>query len=461
MPPDLDLLQNPIPHLLRKLAIPAGTGYFFITMFNVVDTFYAGRISTHALAAMGFAFPLYFLLIAVGGGISIGATALTGHALGAGDQDNARLYAAQTLSFAVLHSLILAAIGIMVAPLLFSLMGARDDYLALAQVYICTIFSGAPFIIFNHAMNSILNASGDTRSFRNFLVAAFLLDLLLDPWFLFGGVGIPAMGLAGIALATVVIHMGGNIYLIGQVRKTGLIDRRTFALLIPRWLPFKDLFKQGIPASLSMLTVALGVFIITIFVGRFGHDPVAAYGVATRIEQVAIMPVMGLNIATLALVSQNSGARNFARVRETVLHALWYGFMLSLCTAALVYIFAMHLAGFFSQDPTVVAIAAGYLHFSAFTLPAYLILYICGFTLQGLKKPIFGVLLGIYRQIVMPIPVFWLLAVLAGLGVSGIWWGIVTITWSAALIALLITLFIFRGLGVPGKETVVQKGITL
>jgi Na+-driven multidrug efflux pump len=168
--------------------------------------------------------------------------------------------------------------------------------------------------------------------------------------------------------------------------------------------------------------------------------------VATRIEQVAIMPVMGLNIATLALVSQNSGALKFTRVGETIRHALGYGFVLSACTAVGVYAFASHLAGLFSRDPAVVAIAAGYLHFSAFTLPAYLILYVCGFTLQGLKKPLFGVLLGIYRQIAMPVPIFWLLAVFAGLGVTGIWWGIVTITWSAALIALLVTFVVFKGI---------------
>ena len=194
-----DLLTHPIGRLVRRLALPVGIGFFFNTMFNVVDTWYAGRLSTQAVAAVSLSFPLFFLIIAIGSGISTGATALIGHALGAGRRDEAELYAAQTISFALLHGLLLTIFGWLATPAMFRLMGAEGEYLALAVSYMGAMFSGSAFFVANQAHNAILNASGDTRSFRNFLVLAFILNLIYDPWFIFGGFGVPPLGLAGIA----------------------------------------------------------------------------------------------------------------------------------------------------------------------------------------------------------------------------------------------------------------------
>jgi Na+-driven multidrug efflux pump len=208
-------------------------------------------------------------------------------------------------------------------------------------------------------------------------------------------------------------------------------------MLSPRSGPYRDLFRQGMPASLSMLTVSLGIFVITWYLGRFGQTAVAAYGIGARIEQAAILPIMGLNIATLTLVAQNSGACHFGRVRQTVQSALRMGLILTLVAGLASFFGAPHLASIFTSDPEVMAITAAFLRFSACTLPAYLILYICTFALQGMRRPLFAVLIGSYRQILAPVPVFWLLAVHAGFGIRGIWWGILVVTWSAALLALL------------------------
>ena len=171
-----DLLSDPIGPLVSRLALPVGIGFFFNTMFNVVDTWYAGRISTEAVAAVSLSFPLFFLIIAVGSGISTGATAIIGHALGAGRRDEAGLFASQTISFALLHGLLLTLFGLLAAPLIFSAMGAEGKYLSLAVSYMGAMFSGSAFFVANQAHNAILNASGDTKSFRNFLILAFVLN---------------------------------------------------------------------------------------------------------------------------------------------------------------------------------------------------------------------------------------------------------------------------------------------
>jgi len=432
-----DLLTEPIGPLVRRLAIPVGIGFFFNTMFNVVDTWYAGRLSTQAVAAVSLSFPLFFLIIAVGSGISTGATALMGHSLGSGRRDEAQVYAAQTLTFGVIHGLFLSLVGWLATPAIFRLMGAEGEYLALAVAYMGTMFSGAAFFVTNQAHNAILNATGDTKSFRNFLVVAFLLNLIYDPWFIYGGFGVPPLGLAGIAWGTVTIQAMGTLYLHDRARRTRLIGGLGWKGYRPRLTIFRDLARQGFPSSLTMLTVAIGIFVITWFVGRFGREAMAAYGIATRIEQIVLLPVMGLNVATLTLVAQNSGARRFDRVAETIRAALTNGLTIMSLGTLLVFVLAEPLMRLFTGDPPVVAIGRDYLQIAAFVFHAYVILYVNSFALQGLQRPRFALLLGLFRQFVAPVPVFWLLAVAMGWGVKGVWWGILLVTWLAACLSLL------------------------
>jgi putative MATE family efflux protein len=441
-----DLLNQPIPRLIRKLAIPTSVGYFFNTMYNVVDTFYGGLVSTQAIAALSLSFPVFFLIISVGAGISTGATALIGHALGAGNDKEARFLAGQTISFGVLHGFLVMGVGLWIAPHLFRMLGASGVVLSLALEYMDTVFLGSVFFLVNYVLNAILNSTGDSRSFRNFLVIGFFLNLGLDPWFLYGGLGVPTLGVAGIAWATVLVQALGNVYMLSRVKHAGMLTGFVWHELIPRRRAYVELARQGFPSSLNMMTVALGIFIITWFVARFGSEAVAAYGIATRIEQIAILPVMGMNVAVLAIVAQNHGARRLERVVDTIRTALRAGLLLMSVGTAGVFIFARPLMLLFSRDERVIAVGVSYLRIEAFVLAAYIILYCCVAVLQGLKRPVFPVIIGLMRQIVLPVPVFYLLSVTMGFGLLGIWWGIFGVTWGAAAIALCYVAKIVSGL---------------
>lgn len=447
-----ELLHQPIPRMIKKLAVPTSVGYFFNTMFNVVDTFYGGRISTDALAALSLSFPVFFLIIAIGAGISTGATALIGHALGAGEREEARHLAGQTLSFGLVHGVLVALIGLTLAPYLFSLLGAGGKVLQLALQYMGTIFIGSIFFLVNYVLNSILVATGDSRSFRNFLVTGFFLNLVFDPWFLYGGLGIPPLGLPGIAWATVAVQGIGNCYLITRVRASGMLEGFRWREVLPDSRAYGQLAKQGFPSSLNMMTVAIGIFVITWFVGRYGSGAVAAYGIASRIEQIALLPVMGMNTATLALVAQNSGARQLERVVQTIRTALRAGVILMGAGTAAVFLAARPLMRLFTEDLQVVEVGVRYLRIEAFVFIAYVILYTCVAVLQGLKRPVFPLVMGLMRQIVLPVPVFYILSVVAGLGIMGIWWGILVVTWGAALVTLLYVFRIASSLDVAALE---------
>ncbi len=433
-----DLVSAPVPFLVRKLAIPAAVGFFFNTMYNVVDTYFAGRWSTDALAALSLTFPVFFSLIAMGSGFSTGATALIGHALGREDRSEAARIASQGLILGGLLMVFIMGVGFAVAPALYRMLGAEGPYLQLCLDYLHIILMGCGFILTFYMLNGILNALGDTAAFRDYLMVATVVNIILDPWFMYGGLGVPSMGVKGIALATIMAQAGGAAFLARRVWRTGLLWRSVGA----RWRPDRsillEIVGQGVPASLNMMSVAIGVFVITYFLSRFGQETVAAYGVATRVEQIVLLPALGLNVATLALTARNAGAGHFGRVITTVRTCMLYGMIVAGVGSALMYLGADFLMRRFTQDPEVVAVGTHYLRIAAFIELAYVILFINTSVLQGLKKPAWALAIGLTRQIIAPFIVFTLATRVWGWGRDGIWWGIFGIAWLAALAAVFI-----------------------
>lgn len=433
------LTTAPIPGLIRALAIPASLGFFFNTMFNVVDTYFGGRISTQALAALSLSFPVFFLIIAVVNGVSTGVTALIGTALGAEKREEARTLAMQGLSFGVVTALALTLIGLDLSPTLFRLLGAEEEYLHDCLLYMDTIFAGTLFFMGASMLNAILSAQGDTKSYRNFLILGFFLNIGLDPWFIYGGFGVPALGIRGVAAATVLVQFMGCVYLSWKVQRTGLLGNWTFKAALPKLKPYTDIARQGLPSSLNFMTIAVGAFILTYFVSHYGKAAVAAYGIGLRIEQIFLLPAIGLNIATLTLVAQNHGARKFDRVQAALHQSMRYAAMIALTGTAAVVLFARPLMLLFSQNAEVIAVGVTYLRIDAFVFYGYSLLSLHTSTLQGLKKPAFAMGIGLYRQILAPLPVLYFFTKILGFGILGIWWGFFLITWSAAIMAVWFT----------------------
>ena len=243
----------------------------------------------------------------------------------------------------------------------------------------------------------------------------------------------------------------GVLYLFSQLSKTGSMPSLTLADLRPRWHYFRELFSQGFPSAMNMMTVSLGIFIITWFVGRFGEQAVAAYGIGTRVEQIALLPVMGLNISTLALTAQNFGAERIDRIRETVQVSLRYGALLAVSGTVAALLYSRELMGIFTADPAVIDVGVRFLAVEAYVLPAYVLLYVCISAMQGIKMPLFGLIIGLYRQIAGPAVVFHLFTTVMGLGLVGVWWGIFGVTWSAALV---VVLYVSRTLAKLEKDMV-------
>jgi len=448
-----DLTSAPIPFLIRRIAIPVSIGAVFNTLYNIVDSWFAGFISTQALAALGLSFPVFFCIIAMGMGIATGSTAILSNALGAKKQGEVRLFAIQAMTFGVILSVILTVLGLWMSPYLFRLLGAADEYLAISLSYMNIIIMGTVLFLGNFVLNSILQAHGDTKPFRNILILGFFLNILFNPMFMFGWLGFPAMGIAGIAFATLVIQFIGLIYMIWKVSRLGLFCQECLRDIPPQKNPFLEISKQGFPASVNTMTVALGIFIITYFVKDFGQAAVAAYGVVQRIEQLMMLPIMGLAVATLTLVGQNNGAGEFGRVKAAIGKTLTYGICFMSIGAAVIFIIPGPLMSFFTGDQNVISIGIVYLRIAACVSWGYVILSIVIGALQGMKRPMFAVWIGFYRQIIGAFFIFFVVRGLLDLGITSIWWSIFFLVWSSTIMALL---FLKRTL----RRVMQTKGVT-
>jgi putative MATE family efflux protein len=427
-----NITTAPISKLIRMVAIPASIGFFFNTMYNIVDSYFAGKIGSEALAAVSISFPIFFIIIAIGYGLSSGNTVIMSHALGQQDKKKAYRIARQAISFSVLISIFVAVAGLFLSPYLFKILGASGSYLDQALIYTNPMFYFAFFFIAVFILNSILSAHGDTKSFRNFIIVGFFLNIGFNPLLMYGlNLGditlIPKLGLAGISYATVLTQIIGTVYLGYKVKKIGVFENAKISEYKPEKSAYQDIAKQGLPTSLSMMSVALGIFIITYYISQFGSHVVAAYGLSTRIEQIALLPLIGLGVAAVTLIGQNSGAGRLDRVKETIDITLKYNLYVSvLCTAG-IFFGAKFLLQFFTKDIMILDAGVEYLHIASFLVFGYGVLTLVDSVFRGIKKPLFSLYLGITRQIILPVVFFFIATKILNLGIIGIWWSVFAI----------------------------------
>lgn len=433
------LLNDPIPKLIKDLTIPASTGMFFNTMYNVVDTFYAGLISTTAVAALSLSFMIYFLIIGFGYGFSSAITALIGNSFGKKKNHLASIYAHKGIGFLFTLSIFLSVIGYFISPYLFKILGASNEYLDICLEYMNVILFGAIFFLTNFALNAILVARGDTKTYRNTLIFGFFANLILNPLFIYGFWIIPAMGISGIAFATVLIQIFASIYMLYKVLQTKIIHFEKLEYYLPHPKIYKDFLHQGIPSSLNMITMAFGSVILTYFVSHYGVNAVAGYGIGFRVEQLMLLPALGLSTAVLTLVSNNYGAKAFSRVEEIVKTALKYGFYISTFGIIFLYIFGKLIISQFDNNPIVIGFGYDYLVIEVLIFYAYVTLFICVSTLQAIKEPKMIFYIGLYRQIIAKTIVSYIIVKYFGLDYIYLFVGILIMIYSAAIFAYFYT----------------------
>ena len=371
MSKNIQLTKDPIWTLLRKVTIPASTGSLFQTFYNLVDTWFAGKISADAIAAIAKSFPIYFVIIAVGVGIGAATNSTIGNLIGEKNIKKASLFLAQSVIFAVIISIIVTLFGLNLSNFLLSLMGSNLESILLTREYLDIIFYGTFIVMIQISLNGTLNAQGDTKSYRNVLIFSFFLNIFLNPLFIWGYGIIPGFGIAGLAIATVIAQSIGTLYLIYKVNSCKLKRYIYLKCFIPKFIMLKELLNQSLPIIFSMLFIGVGIFNILYFIGKFGDLAIAGYGAALRIEQVFLLPVIGLNTAVLSIGGQNFGAKNYNRIRELYTKALIFGSSFMSIAGIIMFIFAETFVSLFTENLIAIEHGAIYLKIAALIGPIY------------------------------------------------------------------------------------------
>ena len=350
MSKSIKLTKDPIWSLLRKVTIPASVGSLFQTFYNLVDTWFAGRISAEAIGAIAKSFPIYFTIIAVGVGLGAATNALIGNSIGEKKVRVASMYIAQSLIFALTVSIFVTLFGLNASNYLLGVMGSDAAGIALTREYLDIIFYGTFIVLIQISLNGTLNAQGDTRSYRNVLIFSFFLNIFLNPLFIWGYGFIPGFGIAGLAIATVISQLIGTIYLAYKVNDCKIREYLKFQCFIPKFEYLKPLTTQAVPVMFSMLFIGVGIFNILYFIGQFGDLATAGYGAALRVEQVFLLPVIGLNTAVLSIGGQNFGTRSYDRLRELYKKALTFGSAFMICAGIIIFFGAEFLVSLFTDN---------------------------------------------------------------------------------------------------------------
>ena len=378
---------------LWSLAIPIMFGMGIHTLYNMVDMIFIGRLGGDAIAGIAFNMPLFFLMLGLTMGLGSGVTASIARYIGNNNKVNADNSAEHALVMAGAIAVVFTIAGLVLGKDLLAKLGAEGIILELAWDYLYVIVAGLPFMIFSGFFRSILAGEGDMK--LPMLVAGFgtILNIILDPIFTFklenyGGIGF-GLGIKGAALATVVCQ--GIVFLIFVymlfVKKHAYItfNLRDFS---PSKVILWDIIKVGIPASLSMVIMALGQGVFNKILIHYSSQTVAAYQVAGRLDMLIFLPIFSIAGGLTTLVGMFYGAREIEALKSIVKYGISRSFFITVCSSTFVYFFASAFSALFTQDKEIIEVSVGFLRLMTLVYPFVAIAISCGRVMQGLGKGI-------------------------------------------------------------------------
>ena len=383
-------------------------GTVAISFYNVVDTYFVGKLGTGPLAAMGFTLPVVMLCGCIFRGIFAGIMTLSGQAIGAQDKQRAQETIRSGFYLAVLLSFLLAVIGKCYSHLVFEKLGAAGDTLEMVCGYMDIWFLGCVTGMVGLLGGDILIVVGDTKMASLAILTGTGMNVILDYGLIFGNFGLPEMGIRGAALATIISQACGAIL-------PWVLINKKYELM--RWLPlplnvtlkyWKQEITFGIPVMLGSIILPVGQTVVTRVAAHFGDVAVAAMGAVNRLETLAFMIPMSVGFGLTAMVAQNFGAKAYDRLKQIYKVANLFAGLYLLGIAVVITFIADTLAHQFSNDPAVCDLMRHGLYIISWGFGLLEIHRYSGFFLTGCGKPLGGALLNILRIVVLTIPLAFL-----------------------------------------------------
>lgn len=421
--PRLDLTQGSILKGLVALALPIIAANLLQTGYQLVDAFWVGQLGANAVAAVSISFPVNFLLISLSSGFAFAGTILVAQYAGAKNFKMVNHVATQTLTMVVIVSIILSTIAWFLSPAILRLLGVEQVIFEDANIFQKTIFAGLVFNFGFIMFQSLMRGIGEVRIPLYINAATLALNFLLDPLFIYGWGPIPAYGVTGAAVSTLVtvsLSAFTGVFILWRGKTDIQLTGKNFKFDIPL---LKKAFKLGAPSSMEISARALGLTIMTGIAAKFGTSVLAAYGVGSRLLSFVVIFGLGLLHASSTFVGQNMGARQVHRAEKGAIYAAWIGFSALTLIGIVFFIFAEPLVrAFLDSTDNVVQMGVDFLKITSLTfgfMGAQLALV---GTLRGSGNTVESMILTIIGIWLIQFPFAWITSEMESFQEFGVWW---------------------------------------
>ena len=415
--------EGKIFNSLFSLAVPIIFANILQTAYQLIDTFWLGRLGANAVAAVSISFPLLFLILSLGSGLTLAGTVMVSQYKGAENQKMVDFSSSQTISLIFFISTILAAISYFSAAPLMNLIGAGPEIIEDSIAYFKVSSLGFVFLFLFFSFQSLMRGIGNVMLPVYIVLFTVFLNLILDPLFIYGYGPVPGFGVAGAAVASVVtqaLSAAIGLYILFK-GKSGI--KINFTVMLPELRTLKRIVNLGLPASVEQSTRALGMTMMVIIVTSFGSEVVAAYGIGARILSFIIIPALGLAIATTSLVGQNIGAIKIKRAEEVANLSGKIALFGLTGMGILMYIFAVPITAFFiPNDPEVIKDAALFIKIMAPSFGLLALQQVLNGVFNGAGFTKASMIISILSLWIVRFPVAFILSYKTSLGYEGIWW---------------------------------------
>ncbi|MEO6153870.1 MAG: MATE family efflux transporter [Croceibacterium sp.] len=415
----IDMTQGSLLGVLLRVAAPITAANLAQSVHQLINAWFVGRLGADAIAAVAASGPLFQLLLSLGSGLSTAGAVLIAQNMGAGNKDAADHVAAQTLVTVITVGALFAAAGYALAPSTLRLIGVSGDVFDLTWQYLSVTYLGLVPMFAFLALQAMLQSAGEVRFAMKVMLGAVIVNAALDPLLIFGA----GMGVAGAATATVIAQTGAFAALVHHMlsgRSTLHLKRKSFR---PDGGHIRRALGLGLPASVEQGARTFGSLLLMSLAARFGTTGLAAYGIGTRLLFFWFVPMMGLSIATSAVIGQNIGAGQTERAMQGARVAGWLGFLgFTAVGLLLIPVAAPLMRALAPRQPDVVREAVTFCYIFAPFLGVLALPQVLNGVFRGAGSTRQAMTISLVMQYAFQMPAAWLLALATPLGVLGVWW---------------------------------------
>ncbi len=439
------LLGNPKKAII-KLSIPMIVAMSVHTLYSFVDGLWVAGLGPDALAAVGFTFPFFFMLMALSAGLGVGGSSAVSRMIGAKDKNGADNVATHTMVLMLFTSLIIALPFFIFAPAIFARLGA-GPVAGMAGEYARILFGGTLIIFFGQVAAALLRGEGDVKRAMVVMMISSGLNILLDPVFIY----LLKLGVPGAAWATLIsiCISSGYLFYVFFIKRDTYVDIKFRGFRFRKAI-LSDILKVGIPASFQQLSMASAMLILNLIAVKVGGtDGVAIFTTGWRVVMFATLPLMGLATAVVSVSGAAFGGKAYTKLDSGYMYAVRIGLVIELAMATITYILAPYIAWLFTMTQESIRIRAdliSFLRIMCIFYPAVSPGMLSSAMFQGTGKGTYSLVLTITRAVILTTPLAYIMAVTLGMQLDGLWWGIVAGNSTGALIAFIWGRTYVRGL---------------